>query len=503
MYVSLRTTVFWNLSLLMVLAAALISFVVYRVMEKELLREGALSGGAVFAAVEAGAAHMLERDSGLLESPSEGSELQALFKRYIDAGACRELVLVDNENRVLAASQGGIGRKLFDGDIVRALETKALATRIENRFGAHGPRLVAAAPLRIAGKTVGVLKALLPLQDIHRSMKNAFAIIFLYIITSAVILIIVGFLLFSRYLVSPMQRLIGQTENIAQENVSGLPLFLSGGNELQKLSSALKSLADNLKTERERLRGQMEALAEKNAQLKLAQREIIQTEKLASVGRLAAGIAHEVGNPLGIILGYIHLLRSPDITEAERADYLNRMEHETERMKNTIGDVLDFSQPSSQEITHLQLNDIVHDTCAMIACHKEFKNILIVENPAGGLPAIRGNDRLLRQLLLNLALNACDAMAGAGGTLTITTTLDSDHKGSSICLVVADTGHGIAPEHQGKIFDPFFTTRAEGTGLGLANVHRIVEVMEGTIAFASQPGQGTAFTIHFPVAAPQ
>ncbi len=126
-----------------------------------------------------------------------------------------------------------------------------------------------------------MLKALLPLQDMHRSMKNAYAFIFLYIITSAAILIIVGFLLFSRYLVSPMQRLIGQTEDIAQENLSGLPLFLSGGNELQKLSSALKSLADNLKIERERLRGQMQALEEKNVQLQLAQREIIQTEKLA------------------------------------------------------------------------------------------------------------------------------------------------------------------------------------------------------------------------------
>ncbi len=73
--------------------------------------------------------------------------------------------------------------------------------------------------------------------------------------------------------------------------------------------------------------------------------------------------------------GYIHLLRSPDVTDAERADYLNRLEHETERMKNTIGDLLDFAQPSSQEITELQLNDIVHDICAMIACHKEFKNI--------------------------------------------------------------------------------------------------------------------------------
>ncbi len=503
MHISLRTTIFWNLCLLMALSAALISFVVYRIMEKEMIREGAHAGRAVFTAVQAGAVGMIEKYPDLLKSPLTVPDMQGLFRRTIDAGACIELILVDNDNRVVASSHGQSDRSLLDGDIVGALETGALYTRIENRFAASGPRLVAAAPLRIAGRPVGVLKAVVPLQDIHRSMKNAYAFIFLYIITNAVILIIVGFLLFSRYLVSPMQRLIWQTEGIAQENLSGLPLFLSGGNELQKLSSALKSLADNLKIERERLQGQMQALAEKNVQLQMAQREIIQTEKLASVGRLAAGIAHEVGNPLGIILGYIHLLRSPGATDAERTDYLNRMEHETERMKNTIGDLLDFAQPSSQEIAELQLNDIVHDTCAMIACHNEFKNIRIMQNPAGELPAVRGNDRLLRQLLLNLALNACDAMAGSGGTLTITTALDTGNKAGSICLSVADTGHGIAPEHQGKIFDPFFTTRAKGTGLGLANVHRIVEVMEGSIAVASEPGQGTTFTIHFPVAAPQ
>ncbi len=501
MHIGLRTTIFWNLCLLMALSAALISFVVYRVMEKEMIREGAHAGRAVFAAVEAGVVGMIEKYPELLKSPLAGPDMQVLFRRAIEAGSCLELILVDNDNRVVAASQGQSGRTLFDGDIVGALETSSLYTRIENRFAASGPRLVAAEPLRIDGRPVGVLKAVLPLQDIHRSMKNAYAFIFLYIITNAVILIIVGFLLFSRYLVSPMQRLIGQTEGIAQENLSGLPLFLSGGNELQKLSFALKSLADNLKIERERLRGQMQALAEKNVQLHQAQREIIQTEKLASVGRLAAGIAHEVGNPLGIILGYIHLLRSDDSTDAERADYLNRMEHETERMKNTIGDLLDFAQPSSQEIAELQLNDIVHDTCAMIDCHSEFKNIQILQDLAGELPAVRGNDRLLRQLLLNLALNACDAMASTGGALTITTALDTGHNGGSICLAVTDTGHGIAPEHQGKIFDPFFTTRAKGTGLGLANVHRIVEVMEGSIAVASQPGQGTTFTIYFPVAA--
>ncbi len=99
-------------------------------------------------------------------------------------------------------------------------------------------------------------------------------------------------------------------------------------------------------------------------------------------------------------------------------------------------------------------------------------------------------------MLLNLALNACDAMAGTGGTLTITTTLDAGPNAGSIRLAVADTGHGIAPEHQGKIFDPFFTTRDKGTGLGLANVHRIVEVMEGSISLC-KPARARARPLRY------
>jgi len=267
---------------------------------------------------------------------------------------------------------------------------------------------------------------------------------------------------------------------------------------MQKLTSALKSLADNLKIERGRIQQQMLALEEKNEELKNARQENMQTEKLASVGRLAAGIAHEVGNPLGIILGYVHLLRSSDLSPAQRADYLERLEHETERIKTTIGDLLNFAQPSSREVEGLDLDAIVRDICAMVSCHGEFGNIDISLERAPGLPPLRGNARLVRQLLLNLALNACDAMRDSGGTLRIQTGPAEGPHPEKICIRVSDTGHGIAPEHQEKIFDPFFTTRDRGTGLGLANVHRIVEVMEGSISFATTPGQGTVFTILLP-----
>jgi two-component system, NtrC family, sensor kinase len=492
MFIGLRITIFWNLCLLMVLSAVLTSFVAYRVMEQEVFREGSLAGRAVFSAIAAGTTRLFEQAP---DPRAREAELRIFFKRQVESGACTELVLIDTKNRVIAEAPGPGNRQLLDADTALALQARELTTRLDNRLDAGGLRIIAASPLWITGQAVGALRATMPLKDMHQSMRRAYRLVLFYIITSAAILIAVGFLFFTRYLISPMQRLIRQTEDIARENLSDAPLLLSGGNEIQKLAAALKSLAENLKIERERIQEHVHALEEKNEQLRNARQENIQSEKLASVGRLAAGIAHEVGNPLGIILGYIHLLRSPDTTPAQHAEYLQRLEHETGRIKNTIGDLLNFAQPSSQEVAGLDLDDIVRDICAMVSCHKEFRTIQIVQELAPGLPPLRGNDRLVRQMLLNLALNACDAMQGRGGRLTITTALDPAGK---IRLTVADTGHGIAPEHQEKIFDPFFTTRDYGTGLGLANVHRIIEVMEGSISFATTPGEGTVFTILLP-----
>ncbi|MEI6126144.1 MAG: ATP-binding protein, partial [Pseudomonadota bacterium] len=256
--------------------------------------------------------------------------------------------------------------------------------------------------------------------------------------------------------------------------------------------------------EREKIREQFQSLEEKNLALQQARREIIQTEKLASVGRLAAGIAHEIGNPLGIILGYLHMLRGGDVAEKERSDYLSRIEAEAERVNTTIRDLLDYAQPSSREAQEVNVNDLIQDTCALVANQKEGMQSRVIFNLADGLPPVHAHEKLLRQIIINLVLNARDAMAAAGGTLTLTTALEATDKENKISLTIADTGAGIPLEHQDKIFDPFFTTKdqGKGTGLGLANVHRIVELSGGTITFSSIPEEGTTFRITFPAGRP-
>lgn len=129
--------------------------------------------------------------------------------------------------------------------------------------------------------------------------------------------------------------------------------------------------------------------------------------------------------------------------------------------------MLNFAQPSTQDVAELQLNDIVEDVCSMVSCHKEFKNIEIVQDLAAGLPEIRGNDRLVRQMLLNLALNACDAMQDGGGRLGIKTALDSGPNAGKIRLTIADTGHGIAPELREKILTPSLPHGIMARGWGL------------------------------------
>ena len=193
------------------------------------------------------------------------------------------------------------------------------------------------------------------------------------------------------------------------------------------------------------------------------------------------------------------MLNTGAVTEEERKDYLSRMEVESERLSSIISDLLDYAQPSSLEIQNINLNDIIRNTYSFVSCQKEFKSIAPVFHLEDSLPLLYASEKHIRQLMLNLILNARDAMS-EGGNLTFTTRFDRTKKDDKILLTVADTGEGISEEISEKIFDPFFTTKQQGkgTGLGLSNVHRIVELTGGKISFSSTPGAGTSFIIEFP-----
>jgi len=499
MKIGLRTTIFWNISLLMTAAIVLISFVVLKVTEREILKQRTWSGEAVFSMVESTLSHI--KTISPENKKISASKIKPVMDGLVKDRICSRILFVNNSHQIIADTKGDKqGQRIDDMDIKHAVTNKTLYKRISSGTETSGPQLVIAGPVYIKNKQAGILKIILPFSQVQKSIAKAERSILVYIIFDGIILVLFGCFLLSRYLVGPINKLIKLTENISEGNLTQTPLFLSDKNEVGKLSAALNTLSENLKKEKEKIQEQFEKLEEQNRELQQAHDEVIHAEKLASVGKLAAGIAHEIGNPIGIILGYLHMLKDRSTDEKERADYLERMEKETERVNTIVRDFLDYSRPGKQNIRELDLNININESVSLVSCQKDFKKITPAFELADDLPLLYADGKEMQQLIINLALNARDAMPD-GGTLTITSGLDSSDKGDRIILIITDTGIGISEKDRNKIFDPFFTTKEEGkgTGLGLSNVQRIIKSLNGEIELSSSPGKGTTFTIKIPL----
>lgn len=227
---------------------------------------------------------------------------------------------------------------------------------------------------------------------------------------------------------------------------------------------------------------------------------VVQNEKMSAVGQLAAGIAHEINNPLGIILGFSQSLRS-EIPEHESSKAaLNFIEAETLRCKSLVQNLLVFSRASTSEQKELDLGATVTEALSLVLAQSRVKDIELIKNINDSLPKIMANRTQIQQVVINLCNNAMDAMP-KGGTLKVEVSPNDQDENNSLRIIVADTGKGISPDIQSKIFEPFFTTKevGKGTGLGLSLVYEIVQKHNGRIDVQSNPGKGTTFTVYLPV----
>ncbi|MGD0266683.1 MAG: ATP-binding protein [Candidatus Methylomirabilota bacterium] len=239
------------------------------------------------------------------------------------------------------------------------------------------------------------------------------------------------------------------------------------------------------------------------------EREVQQAEKLAVVGQLAAGIAHQIGTPLNVISGSAEYLMMEWGTDRPRPQELEIIVAQTDRITKLIEQLLNFARPARMALQPLRLNDLMRDVLGLTEHQIAKGRIAIKTDFQPDLPAITGDENQLEQAFLNIVVNAWHAMP-IGGTLTIRTrsapTADRPGRAgraapASVDVIIADTGIGIPAEHLPRIFDPFFSTKGvgKGTGLGLAITRRIVEDHHGIIEVASEVGRGTTFTIHLPV----
>lgn len=234
---------------------------------------------------------------------------------------------------------------------------------------------------------------------------------------------------------------------------------------------------------------------QRSRELQAAQAELIRAEKLAALGRMAAGIAHEVNNPLQPILNCLEVAIE-DTENGERPDteVLRVAEREVQRIKSIVSRLLDFARPSNSEPAAVDLQELINEVLLLTAKQLE-RNGVRVTTQLNYAPVISGNATQLKQVMLNLVLNAMEAMPD-GGDLVIELYPERD----GVVIRLQDTGVGMDEETVAQIFDPFYSTKREGTGLGLAVTYGIIEGHGGTIQVDSQPMQGTTFTIWLPAA---
>ncbi|HIJ72530.1 MAG TPA: HDOD domain-containing protein [Candidatus Hydrogenedentes bacterium] len=231
----------------------------------------------------------------------------------------------------------------------------------------------------------------------------------------------------------------------------------------------------------------------------MAHQQLIRAERLASVGKMAAGAAHEINNPLAVISGRAQILLSRT-EDPEMAKALDVIVRQSQRASKILTDLMQFARPALPKLEPTLVNVAVHEVVAMVWDRLDAKGIRVVEHFAEGLPRALLDKRQIEQVLLNLILNAEHAMRESGGVLTFRTGAADGRR--LVTIQVADTGHGIAPNVLPHIFEPFFTTKdeGEGTGLGLSVCHGIIEGHHGSIAVQSEVGEGATFTVSMPSA---
>ncbi len=264
------------------------------------------------------------------------------------------------------------------------------------------------------------------------------------------------------------------------------------GDEMESFGDAFNEMADQLQETHEHLE---QKVAERTRELRESQAQLVHQEKMASLGVLAAGLAHEIGNPLTAISSVVQMLqrKSKDGKFSEQMQLVNE---NISRISKTVRELVDFSRPVKSERRTIQINDLIQKALGILKYDNRAKDLKIVTTLDSELPAITMIEDQLLQVFINLILNAFDAME-SGGRLTIT----SASAGQFVVISIQDTGSGIPPELKGKVFEPFFSTKpvGKGSGLGLSVSYGIVQNLGGKIEVESTDSTGTQFTISLPL----
>ncbi len=398
--------------------------------------------------------------------------------------------------------------------------------------------LITAFAIVFAGALLVAFTGFVLLMSVFDSPTQAFVYLALLVTCDVFVFALFGRLMVQRRILTPIAEMVRGAETIAHDDLERrLPPAKT--SELNRLAQAINRLAERLIADKALLAENIRSLDETNELLTEARDAMVRTEKLASAGRLAAGIAHEIGNPLGAILGYLGLLGRH--ADGQQKEMIENAEREAHRIDRIVRGLLDYSRPHEARAQPLDVNTVVRETVDLVSTQGRFSEIELKVDLSEPLPTVTCDPYQLQQVLVNLFVNAADALASSDvrpARVSVRTQLrqarqklqvrarrkddppsvNYSHRrrlwaapaqndpapiGQPVVeILISDNGPGIPPEILTSIFEPFVTTKepGKGTGLGLAVCARLVEGMGGVIRAENLNGQGAQFNIVLPPA---
>jgi len=477
--------------------------------------------------------------SGVSEDPS----FQNYLRSCRDSGFFKEASIFSLEGQsLLSVGNGGVPKENRSLDVRAAMEERRLITRIDQ--GKRGllrdslGEVIYSIPVRSGNEVVGGLQVVAPITETVDGVRYYnWPVLALFALFSLLAMAVISHSL-SREMVKPIEEILLATKRVREGDLDQ-HLKIRSGNELGRVASSFNDMIATLRANQEHLDHYVASLKRANDRLKRVEDRAFQTERLTTIGRLAASVAHEVGNPLGAVYAYLEVLKKR-VTGDEAVELIGKIEKETNRINEIIFGLLDLSRHGKERRETIEVNDLVKKTVSFLSSRNALAGIDCQLHLKLDLPGVTGDPRDFQQALINVVVNAVEAMP-SGGMLTIRTgstayqaavegkeaepvrregdPLDLDFSTlrlkrseqqaiPSFCngqevvfLDISDTGRGIKQEHLQKIFDPFFTMkeREGGLGLGLSICERVIQSMGGLIRVDSIWGKGSTFTFLLPI----
>lgn len=538
----LRIRIIALISALTMTLVFLIGIVVLKIAEHNLIKQKIESGKIVITGIQTGLDTFWFGRNTLIYDSDDVETLNRLIRKTGDNLQLLRFRLIDRNMRVIAAPNPSMMGVYTEDRVIReAFFTGKTEWKFIGEHGAFGfglfDEVTFTGPLRLDGKIVAVARFAMPLGDVSMSLSGTLNILYLYTLLDVLLVLTLGGFLMMVFIVRPLNELRRSTERIIHGDLDH-PIVAKSQNEIGLLARDLETLRQTLEGKESTVQDQMRSLESLNKQLKRIRDQLIHTDRLAYIGRVAAGVAHEIGNPLGSIYGYLEILKTSKDDPGVFSDVIERIEGEIGRIDRIVRELLDFSRPQKESSGPVDLFALVSECVEILKSQRVLDKVKveIPFNPSN--LTIYAEAGQIKQVFLNLMINAVDAMGGEGnvdvgimhGTydkqsalmplLGFEPELDTGEtaytdiekrgivfssripytEGEKIVMVsIRDNGPGIDRKNLENIFESFFTTKekSKGTGLGLSICQRIVESFGGVLRVQSRRNEGTVVTCFF------